>query len=240
MRHLVDPAAIAPGLASWSFLALLLVILPAAVVLQQRRLARATDLELDRRTIYASAAMTHAVLLLGAWLALRELPEGVIPLHPVRGLDVAIALVALAVGLIPLAGSRWTGATGRARAALIAPRTRGEFVGFAGVATSAGIAEEIAYRCVLFALLSALTGGWWAPAIIGSIAFGVAHAFQGWRSAALAAALALVAQVTLGITGNVLLVMAVHLVHDLVAGVVISRRAGHDHAREGGSAIAVP
>lgn len=235
----VDPAVIEPGIMSWLFLATLLGALPVAVLAQQRRLALTGPeaVPLDRRTVYASAVITHAFILLGAWLTIRELAASVIPMRVPGPVDYGIAALALAAGLVPLAMTSWVDDHARERAALIAPRTAREFAGFAGVAVSAGIAEEIAYRCVLFALLAHVLGNWWAAGIVGGAAFGIVHMFQGWRSAVVAAALGVIAQVTLGLTGSVLLIIAVHILHDLIAGIVISRRARG--ASPGGHSLAV-
>ena len=233
MRHLVDPA-IVPGLAGWAFLALMLAVLPAGAVAQDRALRRdpARAATLDRRSIYTGAVITHLVIFGAALLAVRGLH--VIPMQPLRPLDLAAGAVALAIGLVPVFVDLWTDPAARERAALIAPRTRGEFIGFGGVALSAGIAEEIAYRCVLFALLVGVTNSWAAAALIGAAAFGVAHVFQGWRSAFLAGVIALVAQATLIVTANVVVIVAIHVIHDLIAAFVVSRRE-----RAAGSTVAV-
>lgn len=229
--------AIVPGAMSWLFLAVMLLLLPAAVVMQHQRLSDQLLAALDRRAIYLSAAVTHVFLLTGAWLVIRELDVPVLPMATPGAFELGVAITALAVGLLPVALSGWADARTRARAAQIAPRTAGEAAGFAGLALTAGVAEEIAYRCVLFLLLAHFLGSWWLAALAGGVAFGVVHLFQGWRSATLAAALGVVAQVTLGLTGNVLLIIAVHVLHDLIAGAVISKRARD--ASPGGQPLAV-
>jgi membrane protease YdiL (CAAX protease family) len=226
MRHLADPATLGPGIFSWLFLASLLVLLPAAVILQERQLRslRARGIELTRRDIYVGAAVTHLVLLAGALVAARESGITLLPPHAFSPLDIATGLGALALGSLTLIPGI-TPADAMARANAIAPRTPGESAAFAGVAFSAGIAEEAAYRGVAFALLAHLLGGWWVPALVTALAFGVAHMFQGWRAAMLAAGAGLVAQIAVGLTGTLLVAVAAHIVHDLIAGAVIGRRA---------------
>ena len=60
------------------------------------------------------------------------------------------------------------------------PRTRQEYVFSNFVSITAGIVEEIIYRGYVIWLLS-LYMPLWAAAIVSTIAFGVAHAYQGWE-----------------------------------------------------------
>lgn len=247
MRYGPPLELIEPGLISWLFIAFVVVGLPLAAAAQQRSLSRdpARATGIDRGTIYVSAAVTQAVLLLAAWLAMRDAGADLVPLLPIGSLAVLAALAMLGVGLLPVLFSGWTDARARERSAMIAPRTTGEAIGFAGVALAAGIAEEIAYRCVLYALLfhvvssagAGVTAAFWGAATIGAIAFGAAHAFQGWRSAVAAGMIGLLMQLTLVVTGNVLLAIAVHVIHDLIAGFVIARRVRR--GLPGGAPVAV-
>ncbi|MBL6689485.1 MAG: CPBP family intramembrane metalloprotease [Pseudomonadales bacterium] len=60
------------------------------------------------------------------------------------------------------------------------PRTRQEYVFSNFVSITAGIVEELVYRGYVIWLLS-LYMPLWAAAIVSTIAFGVAHAYQGWE-----------------------------------------------------------
>ena len=237
MRHLVDPAPLTPGVFSWILLAGLLVLLPAAVIVQERqlRVMRANGIALERPQIYVSAIVTHLGLLVTALAAARESGVALFPPYAFSASHLALGLAALAVGSLTFLDAVSSPAS-RERSEAIAPRSRGQFAAFAGVALSAGIAEEIVYRGVLFALLAHFVGGWWIPAIIAAAAFGLVHLFQGWRAAALAAGAGLVAQILVGLTGTLLIAIAAHIVHDLVAGAVISRRARRS---PGGTPVAV-
>ena len=247
MRYGLPLEQIEPGAISWMFILLVVVGLPVAAAAQQRALSRdpARAASIDRGTIYVSAAITQAVLLLAAWLAMRDTGADLVPLLPVGSLAILAALAMLGLGLLPVLFSGWTDARARERAAMIAPRTTREAIGFTGVALSAGIAEEIAYRCVLYALLfhvavsagAGVTAAFWGAAAIGALAFGAAHAFQGWRSAVAAGAIGFLMQLTLAFTGNVLLPIAVHVIHDLIAGFVIARRVRR--GVPGGAPVAV-
>jgi membrane protease YdiL (CAAX protease family) len=229
MRPLADPASLQPGALALLFLAVLLVVLPVAAVAQERQLAALTAQggSLDRRTLYTSAVITHLLLQLGSWLAWGGAPARLLAGHDVTPRDLAAGGAALAVGLVTLL-DRFAPRDPRQRdrLLLIAPRTARERLAFAGVAISAGFAEEIAYRGVLFLLLAHYLGGWWLPALVSAAAFGVAHLFQGWRSAVLAGAIGLLAQVVTGVTGTLWVAIVVHILHDMIAGAVIARRAG--------------
>jgi membrane protease YdiL (CAAX protease family) len=238
MRFLVEPGTVTMGTAQWVFLVALCLALPAAAIRQHRMLAR-SPLELTRPQVYVSGLMTHAVLLLLCWLAARGQPWGASLLtvgHDPTGLDVAIGAAALAIGIVPFLSRRAERAMQLDRTRLIAPRTAPEFGAFYTLSLSAGFAEELAYRGVLFALLTALTSSWWLAAVIASAAFGVAHLFQGWRPAGLAGVVALRDHIVVGLTGTLWVVIIVHMLHDIIAGTTIGLRARHEEER----ALALP
>ena len=61
------------------------------------------------------------------------------------------------------------------------PHTRRELGWFAAVSVTAGICEELLYRGFLFWWLGAEMGlGTVGAAVISTVAFGLAHAYQGW------------------------------------------------------------
>lgn len=93
------------------------------------------------------------------------------------------------------------------------------------VCLMAGVSEEIAYRGVLTDLLTRATGSHAAAIVIACIAFGAAHAVQGWRSAALAAVFAAVFHAMVELTGNLYAAMIAHAAYDLIAGFVIAECA---------------
>ena len=240
MRPLVDPATLsllAPGVISVAFLVGLLAALPLAVVAQERQLRamRAEGFLLARRDIYLAAVTTHAVLLAAALLAAWDAGIPLLQAPDIGVREVGIGAAAIALGMLTLSERVAPADDARARAEAIAPRTSREMLAFAGIAVSAGVAEEIAYRGVLFTLLAHFLGGWWLPAVVAAVAFGVAHVFQGWRAAALATAAGLVAQLVVGLTGTLLVAIVVHIVHDIIAGAVIGRRA----RSRGGDPVAV-
>lgn len=64
---------------------------------------------------------------------------------------------------------------------VLVPRSRVERRWFAGVAVTAGIAEEVVYRALALTVLTALLPGGRAAALLAAAAaFGLGHAYQGW------------------------------------------------------------
>jgi membrane protease YdiL (CAAX protease family) len=100
------------------------------------------------------------------------------------------------------------------------PRTKPEWALFVVMAIAAGIAEETAYRGVVFSSLGYAFGSPWAAALISAAAFAVAHSIQGWKSALFIFALALMMQALVWYTGTLVVAMAVHALFDIGAGAV--------------------
>lgn len=139
-----------------------------------------------------------------------------------------IALLA-AAGLLALSVAamypRWRAAVERnePRLQLFAPRTGEERFWWAMVSLTAGICEELVWRGTVAGLLWWVTGSWWAAALITSCTFGVAHALQGVKSAAIIGLFAFVMQAFVYWTGGLLLAMAVHAIYDVTAGFTYGR-----------------
>jgi membrane protease YdiL (CAAX protease family) len=236
MHFIADPSGVRPGVAAIMFLLAMCVLLPFGAIRQNRRLARDEDLarKLSRSRIYGSAIATHAVLLVLAWTVVREQRLDLFPDFRPAAMHAIIALVAFGLGLLPaLERFRLRDPVADERTRLIAPRTRREQALFVGVAISAGFSEQTAYRGVLFILLAALFDSWWGAAVAAAAAFGVAHFFQGWKSAAVAALVGLRDQVVVGLTGTLVYAMVIHALHDLVMGAVIAMRVRREDAASG-------
>jgi membrane protease YdiL (CAAX protease family) len=232
MRCLVDPAAVRLGAVAWACLVVICVLLPLSALRMHRRLAAGT-LEITRTRIYASAIGTHAIFLLMVWAVTRtERLDLLSPYRPTT-LHIVIGVIALAIGLVPVIERfNLSDAIARDRTQLIAPRTSKEFGVFYVLSITAGVAEELTFRGLLFTLLAALVIGWlpaagaWAfAALIASLVFGIVHMFQGWKSAGIAALMGLREQLVVGLTGTLVIAIVVHALHDLIAGTVIGLRA---------------
>lgn len=221
MHYLADPALVRWTIMAWLFVVVMGLALPVAALSQHRDgqlAARAT-----RPAIYASAAVTHAILLLLVWLVLRGQPFAVLAPYRFTPWHALVAIAALALGLLPLVERLHMAVDSRTR--LIAPRTPREHAMFLGVSVSAGIAEEMAYRGLLFTLVASLAGSWWIAALACAALFGVVHLFQGWKGAGLASLMGLREHLVVGLTGTIFVAIVVHILHDAIAGIVIGRRA---------------
>jgi membrane protease YdiL (CAAX protease family) len=224
MQFLVDPGHLSLSPAAWVYLAFVGCVLPFAALLQHRRLAAGAVLP-RRINLYASALFTHGVFVLFAWAVSRDLDINLVaPFRP-TALHIVVGLVALAIGLVALLPQlEIDNPVGKARAKLLVPRTKAEHVAFYGICVSAGIAEELAYRGLLFTLLATLMGGWWIPALVASAAFGIVHLFQGWKSAGIAGLMGLREHIVVGLTGSLFVAIVVHMLHDAITGTVIAAR----------------
>jgi membrane protease YdiL (CAAX protease family) len=122
---------------------------------------------------------------------------------------------------------RWRLATpaDRARLAQLLPQDRSDAVAWTLACLAAGWAEELAYRGVLTSILAGWTGSLAAGALLSAIAFALAHAVQGPRSALVVFAFALGFQGLCLLSGSLLPAMIVHAAYDLIAGAVYGRLA---------------
>lgn len=238
MRFLVEPFLVTLGPAQWFFLFALCLLLPAAALRQHRLLGIGT-IPVTRLQVYANGIATHVMLLFLTWLAARHQPWAGALLEPHTGRweDVVIGVAALATGVAPFLSIRAARSLLVDRTMFLAPRTPSEFGVFYTLSLSAGFAEELAYRGVLFALLGALLPSWWLAAIVAAAAFGTAHLFQGWRSAGLASLIGLRDHIVVGLTGTLWVVIIVHMLHDIIAGTVIGLRARREQEAR---ALAIP
>jgi uncharacterized protein len=97
------------------------------------------------------------------------------------------------------------------------PRTRSERRLFTVVGLTAGVCEEWLYRGFFLAVVAALSGGLPVPALvaIAAVAFGVAHAYQGWTGVVSTGVLGgVMALLYLG-TGSLLVPVLLHAAIDL-------------------------
>jgi membrane protease YdiL (CAAX protease family) len=91
------------------------------------------------------------------------------------------------------------------------------------VSLIAGIGEEITWRGVQMALVVALTGNYWLAIALCAISFALAHAGQGWQSAAIIVVFGLGFHLLVWLAGSLYVAMAVHLAYDLTAGISYGR-----------------
>ena len=108
---------------------------------------------------------------------------------------------------------------------VLVPRTRRHWLFKTFVIITAGISEEIAYRGVGWAILDYSLGNTWVAIAISSLAFGLGHAVQGGKSAAIIVVFALIMHLLYRDTHSLIPCMCVHIVYDFVAMSLIARDA---------------
>ena len=122
----------------------------------------------------------------------------------------------------------------RARLAGVArllPESRGEWWKFVPLALTAGICEELLFRGFLTWLLAQVLPEFWQAALVQSLAFGLAHAYQGPRGVFLTFMVGAFLTGVVWITGSLWPAMLVHALLDLNAGDFAVRLAAIPVAR---------
>jgi uncharacterized protein len=106
------------------------------------------------------------------------------------------------------------------------PGSRPERWGFAAVAVTAGVTEELLYRGWLpwFLVLAAPVGGHQGALVVSSVAFGLGHAYQGVVGALLAGLAGLGLALLAFSTGSLLLPVLLHVLVDLRVLLLLPRR----------------
>jgi membrane protease YdiL (CAAX protease family) len=97
-------------------------------------------------------------------------------------------------------------------------------VAWVGVSAAAALGEELVFRGVTVTLLSQLFGNWLFAAVVTSIAFGLAHAVQGWVNSFHVALFGMAFHLLVLATGDLWMAMAVHFVYDVVTGFYLGSR----------------
>ena len=210
-------------------LLILVIALPLLSLWTGKRLRAAADAPLVKFLRYARTIAVLWSLTALAWYALR--------LHHVDPMDVGLRAPhepwEMAAGLITLAapvlgslsGARrvLSGSYARALRAVVPDGTL-QWLAFIPVAASAGLCEEWLYRGYALTIVSAATGSLVAGMLASSLAFGIAHAYQG-RAGIIGATItgALYAAVFVA-TGSLYPCMLGHFVQDIVGASVLSRK----------------
>ena len=179
-------------------------------------------------SIYAGTLVMLGVLFVLSWLVGRGFGYDpfFLPALGARDVTAGIAALGAAFGLLGVSRLvRTAEERRRSPAYKLMPRTRQEWILYVAMAVAAGIAEETAYRGVGTALLTWSTGGPWVAAALMSLAFGIAHITQEWKSVWLVIVMAIVMHALVALTGTLVIAMVVHATYDIVAGMIGSREA---------------
>ena len=100
------------------------------------------------------------------------------------------------------------------------PRNGREMLAVVPLSLNAGFSEELFFRCALPLLLLHVTGSLAWSLTVSIAAFGLIHAYQGWKGIALTTLMGAVLTMMYLSSGSLLRVMAVHAAIDLVALIV--------------------
>lgn len=106
----------------------------------------------------------------------------------------------------------------------VIPSTAGEWAWFVPVAFSAGICEEFLYRGYALTTIANVSGHVWLGVVLSTLAFGLAHAYQGWRGIVGTSVLGLLFALLYLTFSSLYPCMLAHVLQDLIGGASISRR----------------
>jgi len=176
-----------------AFVFLICIVYPAVSFFSFRRLlARIADGEVvDRQQLYRGTIISHWTLFLvclgfwaGADRSWTELGFG-LQVDFYFALAALVTIAGIAILLIQLRQTQNASPDelNRLRSqlgnvAIMIPRNRAELVRFNGLSITAGIVEEVLWRGFLIWYFSQFMP-WWLAAVVSTIAFGLAHAYQG-------------------------------------------------------------
>lgn len=211
-----------PGLAGWFHLVFFGLLIPWAA---WRSRSRFESEPLPPRRRHFAAVLVQLLIFLIISVSVAYV-EKIDLLGPPRsgGLPWLAAAGLLVVGLT-LMPPLWRRSVERRerKIHLYMPRTPSERGLWVGVATAAGVSEEVTYRGVMFAVLTGITGSAAAGAAIASLIFGLSHIVQGWKSAAIITVIALLLHGLVALSGTLLLAIAIHVIYDIIAGLAYGR-----------------
>jgi len=172
-----------------------------------------------RTKLFRSVLVTQAFLLaFSLFVASREGIELFAPVA-LRARDVLLGAGAC-LALVGAMRPRWKHLVERRDPALYTrmPRDARERAWWIAVSASAGFGEEIAYRGVMYTIVTWAVGDPWVAAVVCALAFAAAHWVQGATNATIVFGIALLMHGIVAITGTLYVAMAIHFVYDVVAG----------------------
>lgn len=205
------------------FLFYLCVLLPFLAWRSSRRLA-STQAPISRLRAYVS---TGFQMVLNFWLAYLAARSSHINLYPAVNLGLREYAIG-AAALVLLLTSFFVGMKRQKTSTAtqwLAPQTAGETLLFLLLIALTAFVEESSYRGAAFQLFSRMFNNQPLAALAASIAFGLAHRVQGQRAVFVTILYGLFDQIVVVLTGTLYVMMVVHFLYDLIAGLVLSRYA---------------
>lgn len=175
-----------------------------------------------------------------AWVML-DRPVGDLGFVPAggRGFWVGLLVLVIMTGLLVYAWRQASVATDEEKRAQLrplgrlvryCPHTSSELKQFFGISITAGIVEETVYRGFVIWYLAALMPVW-AAVIVSSIAFGLAHSYQGTNGATRAGLVGLAFGIFYIGTGSIWLPIIAHAILDVLQGATIYECLREDGSR---------
>ncbi len=206
----------------WIWAAALLIGLPLSSGALGRRLREET---VSRMAMYANALLSQLVLLAPTLLIDRAGGEAGIRLME-RALP-PLPLLVWTLGTVAACAISWAGMLLEARAHReipdkvvlhLLPRTGRERVVFLCVSVAAGFTEEYLWRGFCLARLAQVSGSLLFALVLTSLAFGLAHLYQGTRGVWRATLLGAVLGIPVVLTGSLVPSMIAHAAIDMISG----------------------
>lgn len=218
---------------AWLFVLCVGCVMPLMAWRSSRKVESVAELP-PRMRLYASIAVTQTVLLAFAWTTARFQGIELFPVPEIHLSDAAIGVAWVAIKSLRLWSvlRRPEAASRRRVGRHLAPRSSREVAGYVGLLTITAVAEEAAYRGVLFQLGLYATGSWWIAALVSAAVFGLTHLTHGRRPAVVAGIIGFGNQVIVLLTGSLWVVIAAHFVYDVVAGLAVGRAGRAAEAKE--------
>lgn len=196
--------------------------IPVAAWMSKKALDQ--GLRVERLDFYLETVVIQTLLVaLALWAARANgIALSIAPAGSFESSLAAVALIVVALGSLSI-GWRLSGEDRRERLRMIVPVSGREKVAWVGVSLTAGIAEELIYRGVLFGLLYSWSAHFWSSAVVAALLFAFAHLVQGWAAVAIVFVYGLLFQMLYAATGSLLAPVLVHVMYDLIAGLAIAR-----------------
>lgn len=234
----------AVGLPDHLYVFVFVVVYPIAGVFGFRRLMRriASGRPVDRLQVYRNTMLGHWGLLLIGLVSWSAADRGwsQLGLHATGQPAWALALAAAFVAAVIIILLQQLRSVDRAdeetvsklhdrlgNLEAIVPRTRAELRRFYALSVTAGIVEEVLWRGFLIWYLSQYTS-LGVAALVSTLVFGIAHAYQGWRQVPSITAVGAAFAGLYLLTGTLWAAIALHIAIDVLQG-----KLGYEITRRG-------
>lgn len=209
---------------TWIFLLGVLVLMPAGGLFSYRYLMSGRPMPPKGRQ-FASMILTQFALLAIALATAKANYLQVVPPLPPLLWQIGLGIVVLLLMLVA-AAKGWKKSSAAQKAVLrhFLPERGSQLPAWILISLMAGVAEEIAYRGVLYQLLNAYWQAWWAALVVSGVVFALAHMIQGPKAAFVIFLMAMQFHLLVFLTGTLYVSMGVHFLYDLLFGIYAMRQ----------------